>query len=114
MNAWPARGMAGHTTHPIHLEAELTLRLIVHRHCNFLAAYPRLAMEAVVKKFNNTLEGTDCGDAGLPTLSRGIAKAKTVLRVVPKTPDICVRVHFMTHPSATAEKGRATGATRRA
>jgi hypothetical protein len=47
-----------------------------------------------VKKFNNTLEGTDCGDAGLPTLSRSTAKAKTVLRVVPKRPDICVRIHL--------------------
>jgi len=46
-----------------------------------------------VKKFNNTLEGTDCGDAGLPTVSLRIAKAKTALRVVPKTPDICVRIH---------------------
>jgi hypothetical protein len=29
-----------------------------------------------MKKFNNTLEGTDCGDAGLPAHGRGIAKAK--------------------------------------
>jgi hypothetical protein len=42
----------------------------------------------VMKKFNNTLEGTDCGDAGLPAHSCGIARAKTVLRVVPKTSDI--------------------------
>jgi hypothetical protein len=41
-----------------------------------------------MKKFNNTLEGTDCGDAGLPACSRDIAKVKTVLRVVPKTLDI--------------------------
>jgi hypothetical protein len=40
-----------------------------------------------MKKFNNTLEGTDCGDAGLPAPSRDIAKPKTVLRVVPKTPN---------------------------
>jgi hypothetical protein len=44
--------------------------------------------EAVMNKFNNTLEGADCGDAGLPAHSCDIAKAKTVLRVVPKTPDI--------------------------
>jgi hypothetical protein len=42
-----------------------------------------------MKKFNNTLAGTDCGDAGLPSHSGAIAKAKTVLRVIPKTPDIC-------------------------
>ena len=41
-----------------------------------------------MKKFVNTLEGTDCGDAELPVQSRDIAKAKTVLRVVSKTPDI--------------------------
>ena len=38
-----------------------------------------------MKKFNNTIAGTDCGDAGLPAHSRDIAKAKPVLRVVPKT-----------------------------
>jgi hypothetical protein len=41
-----------------------------------------------MKKFNNTLEGTDCGDAGLSGPGRDVAKAKPVLRVVPKTPDI--------------------------
>ena len=41
-----------------------------------------------MKKFNNTLGGTDCGDAGLPAPSRDIAKAKPALRVVPKTPDV--------------------------
>jgi hypothetical protein len=41
-----------------------------------------------MKKFNNTLAGTDCGDAGLPAHSRDIAKAKTILSVVPKTPEI--------------------------
>jgi hypothetical protein len=46
-----------------------------------------------MKKFNNTLAGTDCGDAGLPSHSGAIAKAKTVLRVIPKTPDICARIH---------------------
>src|SRR5258708_4327772 len=40
-----------------------------------------------MRKFNNTLEGTDCGDAGLPS-HHGIAKAKTGLRIVAKTPDI--------------------------
>ena len=40
-----------------------------------------------MKKFNNTLAGTDCGDAGLPAHIHDIAKAKTVLRVVPKMPD---------------------------
>jgi hypothetical protein len=47
--------------------------------------------EAAMKKFNNTLEGTDCGDAGLPARWRDAAKAKaktkTILRLVPKTPD---------------------------
>ena len=47
--------------------------------------------EPVVKKFNNTLAGTDCGDAGLPAPIHDIAKAKTVLRVVPKTPDNALR-----------------------
>jgi hypothetical protein len=41
-----------------------------------------------MKKFNNTLAGTDCGDAGLPAHRRDIAKAQPVIRVVPKTPDI--------------------------
>jgi hypothetical protein len=41
-----------------------------------------------MKKFNNTLAGTDCGDAGLPTHRRDIAKTQRVLSVVPKTPDI--------------------------
>ena len=41
-----------------------------------------------MKKFNNPLAGTDCGDAGLPAHSRDTAKAKTFLRVVPKTLDI--------------------------
>jgi hypothetical protein len=40
-----------------------------------------------MKKFSN-LKGTDCGDAGLPARSRDIAKAKHVLRVVPRTPDM--------------------------
>jgi hypothetical protein len=38
-----------------------------------------------MKKFNNTLVGTDCGDAGLP--ARDIAKAKPILRVVPRPPN---------------------------
>jgi len=42
----------------------------------------------VMKKFNNTLAGTDCGDAGLPAHTRDTARAKTVLRLVPKPPDI--------------------------
>ena len=41
-----------------------------------------------MNKFNNTLAGTDCGEAGLPARSRAIARAKPVLRVVPRTPDI--------------------------
>jgi hypothetical protein len=41
-----------------------------------------------MNKFNNTLAGADCGEAGLPAHSRDIAKAKPVLRVVPRTPDI--------------------------
>ena len=45
----------------------------------------------VMKKFNNTLAGTDCGNAGLPAHSCDMAKAKTVLRVVPKTPDNAFR-----------------------
>jgi hypothetical protein len=40
-----------------------------------------------MQKFNNTLAGTDCGDAGLPAHGRDIARAKPVLRVVAKTPD---------------------------
>jgi hypothetical protein len=35
-----------------------------------------------MKKFNNTLEGTDCGDAGLPR--RDTTRASTSLRIVPK------------------------------
>jgi hypothetical protein len=56
--------------------------------------------EAVMKKFNNTLEGTDCGDAGLPAHRRDIAKAKTVLRVVPKTLDIESMATRTTAPNA--------------
>jgi hypothetical protein len=41
-----------------------------------------------MKKFNNTLVGTDCGDAGLPAHRRDIAKTQPVLTLVPKTPDI--------------------------
>jgi hypothetical protein len=41
-----------------------------------------------LNKFNNTLVGTDCGNAGLPPRNPDIAKAKTVLRIVPKAPDI--------------------------
>jgi hypothetical protein len=40
-----------------------------------------------MKRFNNTLEGTDCGDAGLPVRRREVANAKTALRIVPKTTD---------------------------
>ena len=45
----------------------------------------------VMKKFNNTLAGTDCGDAGLPARSCDTPKAKTVLRVLPKMPDNAFR-----------------------
>jgi hypothetical protein len=41
-----------------------------------------------MKKFNNMLAGTDCGDAGLPARSHEIAKAKPMLRVVARTPDV--------------------------
>jgi hypothetical protein len=39
---------------------------------------------AYMKKFNNTLKGRDCGDAGLPANSHEIAKPKTMLRVIPR------------------------------
>jgi hypothetical protein len=38
-----------------------------------------------MKKFNNRLAGTDCGDAGLPAHRCDTAKAKPVLRVVART-----------------------------
>jgi hypothetical protein len=44
-----------------------------------------------MKRFNNTLAGTDCGDAGLPPHWRDTAKAKTVLRLVPRTPDMAIK-----------------------
>ena len=44
-----------------------------------------------MNKFNNTLAGTDCGDAGLPPHWHDVAKAKTILRVVPKTPDLAIK-----------------------
>jgi hypothetical protein len=47
--------------------------------------------KAMMRKFNNTLEGTDCGNAGLPAHSCDIAKPKTVLRVIPKTPHNALR-----------------------
>ena len=43
-----------------------------------------------MKKFNNTLVGTDCGDAGLPVHSRDISMSKPVLHVVPRKPDLRV------------------------
>ena len=51
-------------------------------------------------KFNNTLAGTDCGDAGLPAHGRDIAKAKSVLRVVPNVPDIESMAACATAPTA--------------
>jgi hypothetical protein len=56
-----------------------------------------------MKKFNNTLAGTDCGDAGLPAHSRDIAKAKPVLRVVPRAPDV------ESSPLASRRRTHATG-----
>jgi hypothetical protein len=53
-----------------------------------------------MKKFNNTLAGTDCGDAGLPALSRDIAKAKSALRVVAGTPDVEWKATRATAPNA--------------
>jgi hypothetical protein len=53
-----------------------------------------------MKKFNNTLEGTDCGDAGLPAHRRDIAKTQPVLGVVPKTPDIESMAARATAPDA--------------
>jgi hypothetical protein len=41
-----------------------------------------------MKKFSNTLAGTDCGDAGLPAHKRDVVKTQPVLRVVARTPDI--------------------------
>jgi hypothetical protein len=41
-----------------------------------------------MKKFNNALAGTDCGDAGLPAHKRDVAKTQPVLRVVARTPNI--------------------------
>jgi hypothetical protein len=43
-----------------------------------------------MKKFNNTLAGTDCGDAGLPAHSRDISKAKPALHAVPRKRDLRV------------------------
>jgi hypothetical protein len=40
-----------------------------------------------MKKFNNTLEGTDCGNAGLPAPCRSIARSESSLRIVPKGPE---------------------------
>jgi len=53
-----------------------------------------------MNKFNNTLAGTDCGDAGLPAHSRGIAKAKPILRVVPSTSDFASMAARATAPNA--------------
>jgi hypothetical protein len=38
-----------------------------------------------MKKFNNTLEGTDCGDAGLPAKASDVRKPRTILRLVATT-----------------------------
>jgi len=40
-----------------------------------------------MKKFNNTLEGTDCGDAGLPTTCRNTTRSDGSLRIIPKRPE---------------------------
>jgi hypothetical protein len=52
--------------------------------------------EPFMKKFNNTLEGTDCGNAGLPAHSCDIAKAKTILRIVAKTSGNALRADLDT------------------
>jgi hypothetical protein len=52
--------------------------------------------EALMKKFNNTLDGTDCGNDGLPAHSCDIAKTKTILRVVRKTSGNALRADFET------------------
>jgi hypothetical protein len=65
------------------------------------------AEQAIMKKFNSTLEGTDCGDAGLPARNRDSAKARTVLRVVARTPDA------KSMALRTAAPSRATPATLR-
>jgi hypothetical protein len=39
-----------------------------------------------MNKFNNTLEGTDCGDAGLSTPCRNTARPDRNFRIVPKRP----------------------------
>jgi hypothetical protein len=49
-----------------------------------------------MKKFNNTLEGTDCGNAGLPAHRCDIAKTKTILRVVQKTSGNALRADLDT------------------
>jgi hypothetical protein len=49
-----------------------------------------------MKKFNNTLEGTDCGNAGLAAHRRDIAKAKTILRVVPNASGDALRADLDT------------------
>ncbi len=53
-----------------------------------------------MKKFNNTLAGTDCGNAGLPARSRDIAKAKPVLRVVVRAHDVESKPTRATAPNA--------------
>jgi hypothetical protein len=68
-----------------------TVTQAVHRHRRH-----SIDSEAVIKKFNNTLEGTDCGNAGLPAHNCDIAKAKTILRVVPKTSGNALRADLDT------------------
>ncbi len=58
-----------------------------------------------MKKFNNTLEGTDCGNAGLPAHNCDMAKTKTVLRVIPKTSDNALRARC----DRTRQKDRKNG-----
>jgi hypothetical protein len=53
-----------------------------------------------MRKFNNTLAGTDCGDAGLPARGRDIAKTQRVLGIVPKTPEIESMAARATAPDA--------------
>jgi hypothetical protein len=46
-----------------------------------------VAESPLMKKFSNTLAGTDCGDAGLATPCDNIAGSDRSRRIIPKRPE---------------------------
>ena len=61
-----------------------------------------------MKKFNNTLEGTDCGDAGLPTPRRNTTRSDGSLRIIPKRLEKgATLIQFLSRRSTPVQRQRA-------